>query len=52
MKNILSIIKLSKPQHKWIILSGALITIQAALMQAMLKMHKIVIEDLRAAYEG
>lgn len=52
MKNILNIIKLSKPKHKWIILSAALITIQAALMQAMLKLHKIVIQDLEEAYES
>ncbi|HEX9722434.1 MAG TPA: ABC transporter ATP-binding protein [Candidatus Paceibacterota bacterium] len=46
MSSIFKIIKLSKPQHKWIILACALITIQAALQQATPITLKFVVDEL------
>ncbi len=46
MKNIFKIIKLSKPQHKWIIVACVLITIQAVLQQATPVAIKYVVDEL------
>jgi ATP-binding cassette subfamily B protein len=46
MKNIFKIIKLSKPQHKWILLACVLITIQAVLQQATPVTLKFVVDEL------
>jgi len=46
MKSIFKIIKLSKPQHKWIIVSFLLITIQAILQQATPVTLKYVVDEL------
>ena len=46
MKSIFKIIKLSKPQQKWIILSCVLITIQAVLQQATPVTLKFVVDEL------
>ena len=46
MNSILKIIKLSKPQHKWIILACVLITIQAVLQQATPVTLKFVVDEL------
>ncbi|MBX4206055.1 hypothetical protein KW795_02560, partial [Candidatus Microgenomates bacterium] len=48
MKSIFKIIKLSKPQHKWILLSCVLITIQAVLQQATPITLKYVVDELSA----
>ncbi len=46
MKNIFKILKLSRPQHKWIILACVLITIQAILQQATPVTLKFVVDEL------
>jgi len=46
VKNIFKIIKLSKPQHKWIIVACVLITIQAVLQQATPVAIKYVVDEL------
>jgi len=46
MKNIFKIFKISKPQHKWILLACFLITIQAVLQQASPVTLKYVIDEL------
>lgn len=48
MKNIFKIFKISKPQHKWILLACFLITIQAVLQQASPVTLKFVIDQLSA----
>ncbi len=48
MKNILNIIKLSKPQHKWIGVASLLILIQAILQQATPITLKYVVDELSA----
>lgn len=44
--NIFKILKLSKPQHKWIMVAIAVITIQAVLQQATPIAFKFVVDDL------
>ena len=46
MNSIFKIIKLSKPQHKWIVVACALITIQAILQQATPITLKYVVDEL------
>ncbi len=46
MNNILNIIKLSKPQHKWIVIAAILITLQAVLQQATPITFKFVVDEL------
>ena len=46
MNSVFKIIKLSKPQHKWIIVSFLLITIQAILQQATPVTLKYVVDEL------
>lgn len=46
MKSILKIIQLSKPQHKWLLVAGVLITLQAVLQQAMPITFKYVVDEL------
>ncbi len=46
MKNIFNIIKLSKPQHKWIVVASLLILIQAVLQQATPITLKYVVDEL------
>src|SRR3972149_4892530 len=46
MSNIFKIIRLSKPQHKWIIVACILITIQAILQQATPITLKYVVDEL------
>ena len=46
MNSIFKIVKLSKPQHKWIMLAVALITIQAVLQQATPITMKFVVDEL------
>ncbi|MEK7542670.1 MAG: ABC transporter ATP-binding protein, partial [Patescibacteria group bacterium] len=46
MNSIFKIIKLSKPQHKWIILACVLITIQAVLQQGIPVTLKFVVDEL------
>lgn len=46
MKNIFKIFKISKPQHKWILVACVLITIQAVLQQASPVTLKYVIDEL------
>ena len=46
MKSIYKIIKLSKPQHKWILIACILITIQADLQQATPILLKYVVDEL------
>jgi ATP-binding cassette, subfamily B, bacterial len=46
MKNIFKIIKLSKPQHRWILLACILITAQAVLQQATPITLKFVVDEL------
>lgn len=46
MQNIFKIIKLSKPQHKWIIVSCIIITFQALLQQATPITFKYVVDEL------
>lgn len=46
MKNIFNIIKLSKPQHKWIALVSLLILVQAVLQQATPITLKYVVDEL------
>ncbi|CAN5293081.1 ATP-binding cassette domain-containing protein [soil metagenome] len=48
MKNIINIIKISKPQHKWIAVACFLIVIQALLSQATPIVLKFVVDDLTA----
>jgi ATP-binding cassette subfamily B protein len=48
MNNIFKIIKISKPQHKWIILACVLITIQAFLQQVTPITLKYVVDELSA----
>lgn len=48
MKNIFKIFKISKPQHKWILLACVLITIQAILQQATPVTLKYVVDELSA----
>lgn len=52
MKNIVRIIKLSKPQHKWIAVAGILITIQAVLQQATPITLKYVVDELAMQISG
>ncbi len=46
MSSIFKIIKLSKPQHKWILLACVLITLQALLQQATPLSLKFVVDEL------
>mgnify|MGYP001569945613 FL=1 len=46
MNSILKIIKLCQPQHKWIIVACALITIQAVLQQGIPVTLKFVVDEL------
>lgn len=46
MNSIFKIIKLSKPQHKWIVLACVLITVQAVLQQATPVTLKFVVDEL------
>jgi len=46
MKSIFKIIKLSKPQHKWIVVACILITVQAVLQQATPITLKYVVDEL------
>ena len=46
MKGIAKIIKLSKNQHKWILLAAILITIQAVLQQVTPITLKFVVDEL------
>lgn len=46
MNNIFKIIKLSKPQHKWILLACVLITVQSILQQATPLALKFVVDEL------
>jgi ATP-binding cassette, subfamily B, bacterial len=46
VQNIFKILRLSKPQHAWIILACVLITIQAALQQATPVTLKYVVDEL------
>lgn len=46
VNNIVKIIKLSKPQHKWILLACAIITVQALLQQATPITLKYVVDEL------
>ncbi len=46
MNSIFKIIRLSKPQHKWIVLACVLITIQAILQQATPVTLKFVVDEL------
>lgn len=48
MGNVWKIIKLSKPQHKWIIIACVLITVQAVLQQATPITLKFVVDELSA----
>lgn len=48
MNNIFKIIRLSKPQHKWIIIVSVLILVQAALQQATPITLKYVVDELSA----
>jgi ATP-binding cassette subfamily B protein len=48
MTSILKIIQLSKPVHKWILIAGVLITIQAVLQQATPITLKFVVDELTA----
>ncbi|WKZ25410.1 MAG: ABC transporter ATP-binding protein [bacterium] len=48
MKNIIKIFKISKPQHKWILVACVLITIQAVLQQATPVTLKFVVDELSA----
>lgn len=48
MKNIFKIFKISKPQHKWILIACVLITVQAVLQQASPVTLKYVIDELSA----
>lgn len=48
MGSIFKIIRLSKPYHKWIVLAGVLITVQAALQQATPVTLKFVVDELSA----
>lgn len=48
MKNIFRIIRLSQPMHRWILLSGFLIMIQAVLQQATPITLKFVVDELTA----
>lgn len=48
MQNIFKIIKLSKPQHKWIALGCVLITVNAILQQATPITMKFVVDELSA----
>ena len=46
MQNIIKIIKLSKPQHKWIIVSAIMIAVRAVLQQATPITMKFVVDEL------
>jgi ABC-type multidrug transport system fused ATPase/permease subunit len=46
MNNIFKILKLSKPQHKWIVVACVLITIQAILQQITPITLKYVVDEL------
>lgn len=46
MRNTFKIIKLSKPQHKWILVACVLITLQALLQQATPITFKFVVDEL------
>lgn len=46
MKNIFKIIRLSKPQHFWLIVASILITLQAVLSQATPIVFKFVVDEL------
>jgi ATP-binding cassette, subfamily B, bacterial len=48
MNNVFKIIRLSKPQHKWIAVAVFLITIQAVLQQATPVTLKFVVDELSA----
>ncbi len=48
MGSIVKIIKLAKPQHKWLVLSCILITVQALLQQATPITLKYVVDELSA----
>ena len=50
MQNIAKIIKLSKPQHKWIIVASIVITLQAVLQQATPILFKCVVDELSAQF--
>src|SRR3989344_8471680 len=48
MGNIWKILKLSKPQHKWILVACIIITVQAVLQQATPITLKFVVDELSA----
>jgi ATP-binding cassette subfamily B protein len=48
MKNIFKIFKISKPQHKWIVIACVLITLQSVLQQATPVTLKYVVDELTA----
>ena len=52
MSSIFKIIKLSKPQHKWIAIACVLITIQAILQQATPVTLKFVVDELAQQISG
>lgn len=52
MSSILKIIKLSKPQHKWIAVASVVITINAVLQQATPITLKFVVDELSAQING
>ena len=52
MNNIFKIIRLSKPQHNWIIIACLLITIQAVLQQVTPITLKYVVDELSLQISG
>lgn len=52
MSSILKIIKLAKPQQKWIIIASVVITLNAALQQATPITLKFVVDELSAQISG
>ena len=48
MKNTFKIIRLSRPQHRWIVLAGVLILVQAVLQQLTPITMKFVVDELSA----
>jgi ATP-binding cassette, subfamily B, bacterial len=48
VRNVIKIIKLSKPQHKWIAVAVVIITVQAILQQATPVTLKFVVDELTA----
>jgi hypothetical protein len=52
MDNVFKIIKLSKPQHKWMVVACTLITIQAVLQQATPITFRYVVDELSLQISG